>query len=92
MGYGGRSPRLNLVEVTEEVESGPTTAIVQLSLGEDSQQRALTSLGRTNHSDTQVEELAKGQRSKVIKVRGWLKGHLKLICCTLHFSFLHPNL
>lgn len=49
--HAAGTARLNLMLVTEELLPGKTTSIVQLSMGEDTQQSALPSIHITNHCD-----------------------------------------
>lgn len=52
----GRPTRLDLVQVTEQVQSSPAPPIVHLSLGQHPQQSAFSGLHWTKHSQTQVQE------------------------------------
>jgi len=52
-----RAPRLNLVQMTEQIESRPTAAIVQLTLRQNSEDCALTSVHVTKHRKPKVNKL-----------------------------------
>jgi len=52
-----RSSRLNFMEMAKQIESCPTTPIVQFALCQNSQNCALTSIHITQHREPQVNEL-----------------------------------
>lgn len=53
----GRPPRLNLVQVPEEVETCPPSAVVQLTLRQHAQEGGLSRVHVSQHCHAQVQEL-----------------------------------
>lgn len=53
----GRASGLDLVQVSEEVESRPATSIIQLALSQHSQQSRLPWVHVTQNRHTKIQEL-----------------------------------
>ena len=52
-----RSSRLDLMEMTKQIESCTAASIIQLALRQNSKDRTLTSIHIAKHRQTQVNEL-----------------------------------
>jgi len=52
-----RSTGLDLVQMTEQIQSRPSPTVVQLALRQNSEDRALTSVHVTQHRKTKVNKL-----------------------------------
>ena len=67
----GRAARLDLVQMTEQVQPRPATPVIQLPLTEHPDQRTLTRVHVTQHRDPQIYELSgetRVRREMVLKL------------------------